>query len=343
MNGFKLAKIQQNNPQNNQNKFSVLVSNFRMTISPDAIINEIIEAIARRFKKTIIPIKEFLYPTYEFSLLFQNKADMETTLQLNGSWIFNNPIWIIRHANRFLNYQSQFLNLITSLTSNGVLDLSNLPQKWGMFGNDPKEINFNDQSFVEYLFYRIGSESRDRLIYIDTINLNNNQISNIQNWMPYFNFLPTLRKITLCHTKLSKEPVVSGWPFLTVVTDLSKKNEKNQNNQSSNTLFTQSLKSINFSNNQNNQQNNVNQMPNYQNQQNSDNQFNQNAQPEPQVFQAPPPPPPLSFGPSMGSMPTGGQTVQIQVEDAGISLEELQSMTQGNIISDIDPALLGLL
>lgn len=187
-------------------QFAVLVSNYPPIISSDAVIEMLIGQVFRNKKIQITPTKGTIFPDYEFSLFFPNQMQVDAVLTLNGSYVYNNPIWIIKYPFFLKSYRPFLTSLIYSSCSNGQVDFNNLAQRSTIFGINPSIINFNEPDFVEYIFYLLGTESRDKRIYIESIILNNNQILNL-NIMPcIFVFLPMLRKLYANQNPLVEEP-----------------------------------------------------------------------------------------------------------------------------------------
>ncbi|KAK8893993.1 hypothetical protein M9Y10_022423 [Tritrichomonas musculus] len=228
-----------NGKNNKNNQFCLLVGNYPPLISADAIVNEIKDQI-KRFtgNDTIIQNCEVL-KSIEFLLYLSNRNQAEAILKLNGSYIYNNPIWIVKFPTNHQKYIFDLSEIFSMTTCNGHVELSNLKQKFERLGKDSSDINFNNRDFVEFLFYRLGSESRDRRFFIDTLNLSDNLIEDVNSWSPFLVFLPTVRTIILNNNHLKERPNFPAFPFISFKFDSTVpigKNKKkgNQNDGNSN-------------------------------------------------------------------------------------------------------------
>lgn len=190
----------------NPSQYAILVGNYPQSIGPDAIIQAISMQTFSMVKYQVTPMKGTIFPNNEFSIFYSNETQVNAVLNINGSYIYNNPIWIIKYPFIYQSYRQPIINLISSFVSDGLGDFSNLAQRSVSFGNNTNFINFNDQNFAEYFFYMLGSESRDKRIFIESIILNSNSIIDLNIIIKYFVFLPTLRTVYANQNPLKYEP-----------------------------------------------------------------------------------------------------------------------------------------
>lgn len=207
----------------NPSQYAVLVGNYPPSIGPDAIIEAISRQTFSMIKYQVTPMKGTIFPNYEFSIFYSNEIQVNAVLNANGTYIYNNPIWIIKYPFIYQSYRQPIINLISSFVSDGLGDFSNMAQRSVSFVNNSNFINFNDQTFAEYFFYMLGSESRDKRFFIESIILSNNSIIDINIIMKYFVFLPTLRTVYANQNPLKYEP--NPHPRVTIYYDPIGKND----------------------------------------------------------------------------------------------------------------------
>jgi hypothetical protein len=145
--------------------------------------------------------------------------DAEALRALTGTLILHFPIWIIKLPSEFGIYSDDLATLFTSQCLQGFADLSQLKQKLNRAGR--LEIDFNNLDFVEFLLWKLGMESRERMFWVATLVLTDNEIRKVDKWGPFFHFLPNLRRINLKGNKLDNMPTWPEWPNLYVVWEKS--------------------------------------------------------------------------------------------------------------------------
>lgn len=218
---------------NQKDKFSVLIGNYPPLISADGVIQAIINIIRRstgnelKCKHGIISLD-----TLEFSISFPNAEQMKAVLDLNGTFIYNNPIWIIKFPTFYGQYGPVLSTIINRSICNGQIDLSNLKNRFAKLGNDPSVVDFNKLDFVEFFLYQLGTESRDKRFFIDSLILNNNNIQDINKWSPYLTFLPTLQTLVLNQNPLKRAPDLPAFPYIIIKSDIKFSQNKNRRQQS---------------------------------------------------------------------------------------------------------------
>lgn len=140
----------------------------------------------------------------EIIITVLNHIQYDALLQLSGSFVCNYPIWITKyHQNDKLDSQKQVFGLIFQrFSNNGIVELSGFADKFSKYGGDPSIVNFNNRDFVEFLLFRLGTESRDKRFWVSTLYLENNGIKTISPWVPFLHFLPNLKQI-----KITNNPI----------------------------------------------------------------------------------------------------------------------------------------
>ena len=149
----------------------------------------------------------------------ENTTQYEAIKQCNGMYVFNQPIWIIEFPSHYGRHMNALKEIFDIYTSNGMLDLSNLMLKYAEIdqlnpfrqplkdGEERPElmieVSFDNPSFVEFLFYRIGSEVRDRPFHLETLILSSNSITKLASIQPYLVFLPTLHFLILTENQIT--------------------------------------------------------------------------------------------------------------------------------------------
>lgn len=201
-------------------RFSVLVGNYSPLTSANGIIQSIVDQIRRSTGNELDFKYGLIFPqSLEFTISLPNAAQMKAVLDLNGSLIHNNRIWIIKFPAFYEKYGLDFSEIFNKSICNGQIDLSNLRKKFDDLGKNATIIDFNKQDFVEFLFYRLGTESRDKRFFIHTLILNNNFIQDINEWNSYFAFLPTLHTIILNQNPIKRQPYLPSYPYITIQCD----------------------------------------------------------------------------------------------------------------------------
>lgn len=214
---------QKNNGNKNKrnNKFWVLIGNYPPLFSddPDGVIRAIANQVRRITGNELSYERGSVFSSMEFALSFPTEQQMEAVLGLNGSFIYNNPIWIIKYPQYYENIGFDLSKIFATSTCNGQVDLNNLKQRFEQLGKNPSDIDFNNRDFVEFLLYRLGTESRDKRFYVDTLILTNNFIEDINRWSPFLVFLPTLHSLILNQNPLKQQPDLPAYPYISIDCD----------------------------------------------------------------------------------------------------------------------------
>lgn len=201
-----------------ESKKQVLISNYPLNNS----IDEVIQCISSKMKERGCRESQITVATSinnSECTLEVSKDELDHILDLNGSYIFNNPIWIIHYPDTYLELIPCLSLIFTKSTSQGVVNLSNLSKQLTTNGCDAALINFIDfknLNFVEFLFYRLGSESRDNRFFVENLILENNEINDISQWYRFRTFLPTLHQLKVTQNPITKTFSTNKWPYLTL-------------------------------------------------------------------------------------------------------------------------------
>jgi hypothetical protein len=198
-------------------RFDLLISNFAATRSPDAIVDELEKLAGRgslgnkQYERCFDGIR--IHPA--------NLQVANALLERNGLLIFNWPLWIIRVPWGLFAQQGPYevlRQIFLQNCCNGKMDLGNLQTKIGRMGVQTKWIDFGNRDFVEFLLYRLGSESRDQKFIVRDLILTGNGIQQVDAWSSFLRFLPDLRTIVLHDNHISRPPNLGEWnrPLLVV-------------------------------------------------------------------------------------------------------------------------------
>ncbi|OHT04870.1 hypothetical protein TRFO_27543 [Tritrichomonas foetus] len=245
-NGSDFNGKNQNKNQKNK-EFSMLVGNYPPSISPDAILNALINLIREKYRKNPNVTKTNEFPSFDFQISVPSLEEQNAFLSLNGCFVFNNPIWIIKFPYVYDSISLQLSGIFRNATCNGIVDLSNLRQYFESHGFNSNLVDFGQRDFVEFLLFRLGSESRDRRFLINTLIVNGNNIQNINGWAPFFVFMPALHNVIAYNNPINVLPNIQN-SNLTIECDMNRGDKKLQNQN----------KSHGWNNNNNNNWNNNN-------------------------------------------------------------------------------------
>jgi hypothetical protein len=194
----------------------ILITNFHLSKSDVFVLGDISRVIQEKYGGS--PTFGDLTRMDGVGIHTHIPADQFEPLRaLTGTLILNNPIWIVKCPLVYGVYSDDLSALFASQCLQGFADLSHLTQKLNTA--QKPAIDLNDLDFVEFLLWRLGTESRDKMFYVATLILTDNEIKSIDKWSHFFHFLPNLKKIHLNGNKLSNAPSFPEWPHLEVVWD----------------------------------------------------------------------------------------------------------------------------
>lgn len=194
-------------PQN----YTLFISNYPYGRSPEAILNILNTQIFNCFGAS--PMFDNPSPIGDgFTVSVLNHIQYDAMLQLNGALVYNYPIWIVKFHfdDPFANQFTIFSKIFIDSLSEGQVDLTNFASKFqiadALNEGDASIVNFNNREFVEFLFFRLGVESRDNRFWVSSLILCYNGIKSISYWVPLLHFLPNLKYINLKYNNLESEP-----------------------------------------------------------------------------------------------------------------------------------------
>jgi hypothetical protein len=206
-------KDKQNTPQEDDTTFELFVSNYPTRCSPDSVIMALV-ALARSFNVQLTIRSKA--PVLDGIRLGVSRDDFQGLRSLNGHFIFNNPIWIIMFPSYWGQFTETFSLLFRRNLCNGTLDFANLSERFAAVGGDQTVIDFANEFFVEFFFWKLGAESRDNRFLVQKLILIGNGISSVSQWSPFLAFLPTLRSMILTDNPLTETPFFPRWPYIQV-------------------------------------------------------------------------------------------------------------------------------
>jgi hypothetical protein len=201
-------------------QFAVFISNIAQFRSPQAILHSICrEASTGSFDPIFREAKHGEAAKLRgLRLVLSNKDEYECVYYQNGSYVFNQQIWIIKFPSRRLGEcHSVLTDIFFSRVKNGVADLSGLKKLVAKEGGDQEVVNFQNLDFVEFLLFTLGVESGDERFTVEHLLLRENQIHNINGWDRFFFFLPALRYLDVRSAQIRLGKLsLPGWPWVVI-------------------------------------------------------------------------------------------------------------------------------
>jgi hypothetical protein len=152
-----------------------------------------------------------------FTATASNEDQLNAMRELNGILIFNQPLWIVRLPTKLGVLCDPLSRLFHQHVSNGVVDLANLGAKFEAVGSRSDWVNFKSRDFVEFLLFRLGTNSRDDRFFVESLVLNQNPIESVNEWSPFFAFLPNLHYLYLEQTLVKQQPQLVNCPYVLVI------------------------------------------------------------------------------------------------------------------------------
>jgi hypothetical protein len=151
-----------------------------------------------------------------------NKEQYDAVHSCSGLFVLNNRIWIVRFPGA-LGELCPFLSTVfRASTWHGQVDLCGLADQVARLGRKPAAVNFADLDFVEFLFFRLGTEARDEPFLVETVLLNSNGIEDVTHWAPFMHFLPHLHALVLNENPLKYAPTTLATDWLQVEVGVAK-------------------------------------------------------------------------------------------------------------------------
>jgi hypothetical protein len=151
-----------------------------------------------------------------------DKAQRDDVVAITGTLILNHPIWIVRRPTEWRHLADALTPVFRANCSDGVVDLGHLADK--ITGD--VDVDFDERDFVEFLFLRLGTEARDDRFSVKTLVLIGNKIRSIDDWAPFFHFLPVLEVIDVRENPIKQSPALPDWPELEVEWEESRSDQE---------------------------------------------------------------------------------------------------------------------
>ena len=192
--------------------FSVFVTNYPQNTPLDLLLEWLNSLVEEKFGFSLeIGQKTLLNDGITFTV--GDMKQFDGILMLNGVKILNQNLWIVSLPGP-LTFLAETISHIYNNNrkeedDHVSLDLSFLPTKFLSVNANPENVDFNSRWFIEFLFFRIGYEDKDKHNHITHLNLMGNQISSIKRWDKFWIFLPQLEEVNLqgnCLTEIPDQP-----------------------------------------------------------------------------------------------------------------------------------------
>jgi hypothetical protein len=148
------------------------------------------------------------------SVVTGTDADHTLLHSMCGRFAFQSRVWITKFPAAPLGGLSGCLSLVFEAhTWHGQVDLSHLRDKVAQAGGSAGVVDFGNLDFAEFLWLRLGTESRDSCFMVHTLLLGGNGIEDVSGWAPFVAFLPHLHFLSLTDNPLKFAPkfIASSW------------------------------------------------------------------------------------------------------------------------------------
>jgi hypothetical protein len=186
----------------------LLISNYSQEYSYTSVLSVLTSLITQRTG---------LYPQWilvemitgigiGIKITFKDQDQYDAVHSCNGCFVLKSRIWIVQFPSVLGSLCPTLTSLFRTHTWHGQVDLSGLANQFEQLGENPRQINFNDLIFVEFLLFHLGTEARDERFLVRTLLLNNNNIEDVNKWAPFMHFLPDLHLIVLTENPLKFAP-----------------------------------------------------------------------------------------------------------------------------------------
>lgn len=204
------------NRNNNQSEWNLFITNFKLSnkssiprifaslVAKHSNINLNSDLESDNSSFTYIGPPQLNSPGFLIKMP-QNLIDQ--IMNFNGTFIFNQPIWIVKSPGNYFSYFNIFNQIFIETINEGTVDLSDMNQKLLEKGISSEELitfDFNNDDFIEFLLFFLGSFSRDSYFLVNSLILQNNNIKIITESMKrIIMFLPALRYLDLSQNPIS--------------------------------------------------------------------------------------------------------------------------------------------
>jgi hypothetical protein len=139
----------------------------------------------------------------------QSMADVQA---LHGFYLVGRRrLWIVREPSAQYRQLWGALRLIFASISCGVAHLSDLRAQVQNAGGNPALVDFRSRDFVEFLLFALGRISQDDGFDVELLDVSNNPIGDLTNWVPFLCFLPGLHTICCENCALTRKPQLPAY------------------------------------------------------------------------------------------------------------------------------------
>jgi hypothetical protein len=145
-----------------------------------------------------------------FSVDVVNPPIPQAVRRWSGSGFRGSPLWVLQDASANLALKDPLLRVISSLISDGVVDLSSFQSRTSV------GIDLNILSFTEFLLFLVGCVARDWASPIGTLDLSQNKLraKSFGHFERFLLFLSDLSVIVLARNEFSSFPGFQSRPGL---------------------------------------------------------------------------------------------------------------------------------
>jgi hypothetical protein len=141
-----------------------------------------------------------------------NPQSMSDVRALHGFYIVGRRrLWIIQEPTPQYRQLWGALRLIFASISCGVARLSDLRTQVQNAGGNAALVDFRSRDFVEFLLFSLGRISQDDGFDVELLDVSNNPIGDLTNWVPFLCFLPGLHTICCENCSLTKKPQLPAY------------------------------------------------------------------------------------------------------------------------------------
>jgi hypothetical protein len=182
-------------------RLAVFVSNIARFRSPDVILQSICPWGSKASFEPVFRDAEDSgeAKVRDLKVVLSDEEEYKCFYERNGSYVFNQQIWIIKFPSQRLGeYHAVLTDIFSWRVRHRVVDLTELQKLVVQHGGDKALVNFQDLDFVMFLLFTLEVKSRDERFAVERLLLRENQIRSIEQWERFFFFLPALRYLDGC-------------------------------------------------------------------------------------------------------------------------------------------------
>jgi hypothetical protein len=187
----------------------LFISNYPSSRSPD----DVARALSDLFRPAV-KLSNPCKVADGLAVSLETDDDQKLVHSMCGSFVFNSRVWIAKLPTAAFGNLCPYLSQVFEAHMwHGQVDLSSLSNKVAEVGGKQKVVDFKNLDFVEFLWLRLGTESRDNCFMVHTLILSSNGIEDVTGWVPFQTFLPHLHFLWLTNNPLKFAPkfIASEW------------------------------------------------------------------------------------------------------------------------------------